>query len=109
MAIRNYGGTLTANATSRAYLVEGSSNDAHDEPVYLVFSGSFHSATCTLQVSLGDTSPFVWTPDSDGAFTAIDVHKFTLTPGMYFRFVNSASGSPQAAITYAVRGEIKAA
>jgi hypothetical protein len=107
MAIRTYGENLLVNATSRKYVVEGGTNDSRLEPISLVLSGSFNSATCTLQVSAGDTSPMVFAAASSGAFTAAGGHNFELVPGMYFRFVNSSSGSPQANITYKVRGQIK--
>lgn len=104
MAIRTYGETLLVNATGRKYQVLGGTEL---EPISLVLTGTFGAATCTLQVSAGDTSPMVWAAASDGAFTAAGAHNFLLMPGMYFRFVNSSSGSPQANLTYKVRGDIK--
>jgi len=106
MAIRTYRQTLVADATSRTYQVEGGA-DGHLEPISLTLTGSFNSATCTLQVSTADTSPLVFAAASSGAFTAAGGHNFELLPGMHFRFVNASSGSPQASVTYSVRGEIK--
>jgi len=106
MTIRTYRETLLANATSRKYLVEGG-GESINEMITLLLSGSFNSATCTLQVSAGDSSPMTFVADE--AFAAVGAHNINLVPGMYFRFVNSASGSPQANITYTVRGDIKIA
>lgn len=107
MAIRTYGDTLIANATSVAYQVE-SGGQSQEETITLVLGGSFNSATCTLEVSAGNTSPFEWVADSAGAFTTTDIHNLKMVPGMYFRLVVSSSGSPQASINYSFRGDIKA-
>ena len=105
MALRTYKQPLVANATSRNYLVEGGS-DGHLEPVYVQFTGSFNSATCTLYTS-APTSPLNFAAASSGAFTATGSHTFEVLPGTYFKLVNSSSASPQASITYTVYGEIK--
>ena len=107
MAIRTYRQPLVANASSRIYVVEGGAIDSHIEPVYVQFTGSFNSATCTLYTSAADTSPLTWAPASSGAFTAVGSHIIELVPGIHFKLVNSSSASPQASITYTVRGEIK--
>lgn len=105
--LRNYSETLAVNATSSKFVVEGGDEntyDGHLEPISLTLRGTFGAATCTLQVS-HPSSPLSFV--AADAFTTAGAHNFELVPGMYFRFVNSASGSPQASITYTVRGEIK--
>jgi len=106
MAIRTYKETLAVNGTGRQYVVQGNPNEGHLEPITVTLTGDFNGATCTLYASV-PTSPLDYAPVSNGAFTAVGAHNLLLLPGVFFKFVNSGSGSPQASIKYAVTGEIK--
>ena len=108
MAIRTYVDTITANTSGRTYQVEASpSANGEIEPILITLSGTFASATCTLHVSAGATSPLIFAAASGGTFTAAGSHIMELFPGALFKFTITSSGSPQAVIRVQMRGQFK--
>jgi len=103
---RAYQSLLTANATSRAYTVQGANpNDVTLEPVSMLVTGTFTGATVTLHVSNASTSPLVYVATAT-TWTAAAAKVVELVSGTQFRFVVTSSGSPQASLTASVRGQI---
>lgn len=111
MTIRSYAETLTGDATSATYMMGNRDKnvDSDLEPVTITLAGSFAGATCALYFATAESSPMVWAPAPDGAFTAAGAYNAIMVRGCLFKFVTTGSGSPQASISIGLRGDISAA
>jgi len=107
--------TFTGNSTFGPFVVspivssastEANGKDATAEVITFQFAGDWNSATVTIQVCCSPgSSPQVWAPVSDGAFTADVAKNIVLSTGVWFRVVSSGSGSPIPNIKAALCGQ----